>query len=79
MWFSPNGIANIMSIDSLAKYYRVRMDTDKDDAITVHMGNGAIMHFAPSPNGLYWHIITGAGNAGPEWVMLQMVKKNAKG
>ena len=36
VWFNPHGIANIMSMDNVAKYYRITMDTEANNAMLLH-------------------------------------------
>ena len=35
--FNRNGIANILSLDELSKKYRITIDTEKLEYITVHI------------------------------------------
>ena len=55
VWFNPHGIANIMSMDNVAKYYRITMDTEADNAMLLHKDDGLTMKFAPTDKGLYYH------------------------
>ena len=55
VWFNPHGIANIMSLDNVAKYFRITMDTDTEKAMMVHKDNGQVMKFTPTGKGLYHH------------------------
>ena len=36
VWFNPAGIANILSQNNVAKYYRLTMDSERDNAIIMH-------------------------------------------
>ena len=53
MWFNPHGIANIMSLDNVAKYFRITMDTEADKVMLLHKDDG--MKFTPTGKGLYHH------------------------
>ena len=55
VWFNPHGIANIMSLDNVAKYFRITMDTEADNAMLLHKDDGMTMKFAPTGKGLYYH------------------------
>ena len=55
VWFHPHGIANIMSLDNVAKYFRITMDTEADNAMLLHMDNGLTTKFIPNGKGLYHH------------------------
>lgn len=49
----PKGIANIMSLHTMSKYYRITMDTSVDNSLAVHLDNGDKIAFTPTGNGLY--------------------------
>ena len=55
VWFNPHGIANIMSLDSVAKYYRITMDTEAEPGMLLYKDDGHIMRFTPTQKGLYHH------------------------
>ena len=55
VWFNPHGISNIMSQDNVAKYFRITMDTEADNAMLLHKDNGLTMKFAPTGKRLYHH------------------------
>ena len=55
VWFNPHGIANIMSLDNVAKYFRITMDTEADNAMLLHKDDGLTMKFTPTGKGLYYH------------------------
>ena len=55
VWFNPHGIANIMSLDNVAKYFQITMDTDAEKARLVHKDDGHAMKFIPTGKGLYHH------------------------
>jgi hypothetical protein len=35
VWYDPNAVANILSLYTVKKYYRVQYDSHKDDAFIV--------------------------------------------
>jgi hypothetical protein len=49
VWYNPDGVANIMSLFVIKKYYRVRYDSNRQDALLVTKPNGGTMVFFPSP------------------------------
>jgi hypothetical protein len=53
VWYNPKGVANIMSLFVVKKYYRVQYDSGKQDAILVTKPNGSTMVFKPTTKGLY--------------------------
>ena len=55
VWFNPHGIANIMSLDNVAKYFRITMDTEADNAMLLHKDDGLTMKFTPTGKGQYHH------------------------
>ena len=63
VWFNPHGIANIMSLDNVAKYFCITMDTDAENAMLVHKDDGQAMKFIPTGKGLYHHNLT-SGDGG---------------
>ena len=55
VWYNPHGIANIMLLDNVAKYYRITMDTEAEQGMLLHKDDGHIMRFTPTQKGLYHH------------------------
>ena len=55
VWFHPHGIANIMSLDNVAKYFCITMDTEVDNAMLLLRDDGLTMKFIPNGKGLYHH------------------------
>ena len=45
VWYNPNGLANIMSLSNVSKYYQLTMDTLSDPAILLHKSDGSNMRF----------------------------------
>ena len=75
VWFNPQGIANIMSLDNVAKYFHITMDTDAEKAMLVHKDNGQAMKFIPTGKGLYHHNLTSAN--GGLWSCITTVADKA--
>jgi hypothetical protein len=53
VWRDPDGMANIISLNSMKKYYKVKYDNTKEDAIIVMGHEGTVYHFEPHGKGLY--------------------------
>jgi hypothetical protein len=53
VWYNPDGVASIMSLFMVKKHYRVRYDSDKQDALLVTKPNGGTTVFKPTTKGLY--------------------------
>jgi hypothetical protein len=53
VWYNPNGVPNILSLYIMTKYYRVTMDTNKDNAMLVWKKDGLALRFALVGKGLY--------------------------
>ena len=75
VWFHPHGIANIMSLDNVAKYFRITMDTEADNALLLHMDNGLTMKFIPNGKGLYHHNLN--TDDGGLWTFITTVANKA--
>ena len=70
VWHNPSGLANIMSLNNVSKYYQLTMDTMSDAAILLHRSDGSSMRFIPSGKGLYHHALRDEVDA---WVMINTV------
>jgi len=46
VWFDPNGIANILSLHTVSKYYAVMYDSHCNDIFHVTNANGWTYHFS---------------------------------
>ena len=55
VWYSPDSIANILSLAAVRKICRVTMDSSVEPTLCVHHGNGLITRFTEFTNGLYYH------------------------
>ena len=53
VWYNPNGIASIISLNELSKKHRVAMDSSIDNAIYVHKSDGAMRRFECMKSGIY--------------------------
>jgi hypothetical protein len=53
VWYDPNAAANILSLYTVKKYYRVQYDSHQDDAFIVSNEAGTNFRFIPTTNGLY--------------------------
>jgi hypothetical protein len=53
VWYNPDGVANIMSLFVVKKHYRVRYDSEQQDALLVTKPTGQTMVFKPTSKGLY--------------------------
>jgi len=58
VWYHPDGIANILSLNNVKKKYKVIYDSGLDDGFVVHKGNGSQHVFKPSKKGLYCTDVT---------------------
>ena len=41
IWYHPDGIANILSLNNLKKKYRVTFNSELEDGFVVHKANGS--------------------------------------
>ena len=53
VWYNPKGIANILSMQDVAKHYCLIMDTNEDEGICLHHQGTSPIIFMPSGKGLY--------------------------
>ena len=74
VWYNTNGLANIMSLSNVSKYYQLTMDTLSDAAILLHKSDSSNMQFVPSGKGLYHHALRDEVDA---WVMINTVAGQA--
>ena len=47
-------MAKILSLQNVAKKYRVTYNSHREDAFIVHMGKNKKLKFSPSPKSLYY-------------------------
>jgi len=58
VWYHPDGIANILSLNNVKNKYKVTYDSELDDGFIVHKGNGSQHVFKPFKKGLYYSDVT---------------------
>ena len=63
VWYHPDGIANILSLSRVAKKFRVTYNSGNENIFHVHVKNGKVRSFRPSPKGLYYSNISRQKNA----------------
>ena len=78
VWFNPQGIANILSLDNVSKHYRVTMDTNKSNSIVLHRKDGSLIHFTPCSKGLYRYALQHKETLNAFWSIISTVAENAK-
>ena len=54
VWYNPESMANILSLQQVRKVCRVTMDTNLEPALIVHRRDGTTMKFMEYSNGLYY-------------------------
>jgi hypothetical protein len=54
VWYHPNGIANILSLNKVKERYRVTYDSTNGNAFVVHKGDGTPRTFQQLPRGLFY-------------------------
>lgn len=79
VWYHPNGIANILSLNKTSQYYHVTMDTKTDPNITVHIHKGNTIVFRPCHRGLYHDRIPNRATQKNMWSIMQTVEQNKEG
>ena len=57
VWYHPDAITNILSLNNMKKKWKVTYDSENEDRFTVHKPE-KLVHFKCSDNGLYFHDIT---------------------
>ena len=54
VWYNPKGVANILSLNLVKKYYRLTYDSAGSDTFGVTDATNSLrLHFKPTKNGLY--------------------------
>ena len=76
VWHNKNGVANILSMHNASKHYRLTMDTDVENAISLHKADGTIMKFTPSHKGLYKCDMGNSDNS--DWNLISTVAEQAQ-
>ena len=78
VWYHPQGIMNIMSMDDVATQFRMTLDSWTSNALCLHSLDGKCIAFMPSAKGLYKHVLTSITDITTFWSNLQCVD-NANG
>ena len=73
VWHSENAITNILSLCNAKKKFRVTYDRWDADALKVHVGDGRILDFAASDNGIYRY-----DNSKKDFCFVETVEENKK-
>ena len=53
VWFDPGGVANVLSLHIIIKYYRVSYDSAVSDEFLIEVSSDTTLHFTPAAKGLY--------------------------
>ena len=53
MWFDPGGVANVLSLHIIIKYYRVFYDSNVSDEFLVEVSSDTTLRFTLTTKGLY--------------------------
>ena len=53
VWFDPGGVANVLSLHIIIKYYRVSYDSAVSDEFLIEVSSNTTLHFTPTAKGLY--------------------------
>ena len=61
VWLDPRAIANVLSLSSVRKLFRVTQDSYKYDGIHLHRPDGDTLEFHESKKGLYYYDATPEG------------------
>ena len=77
VWYNPGGVANILSQNNVAQHFRLTMDTQVENSISLHRMNGSPLVFTPTHNGLYCYTLSNEETINGIWAMISTVKGNA--
>jgi hypothetical protein len=61
VWLDENAIANVLSLSSVRKRFRVTQDSQKYDGIRLFRPDGKVLEFLESSNGLFYYDATPKG------------------
>ena len=56
VWFDPGGVANVLSLHIIIKYYRVFYDSYVSDEFLVEVSSDTTLRFTPTAKGLYAYL-----------------------
>ncbi|GAX19421.1 hypothetical protein FisN_4Lu403 [Fistulifera solaris] len=76
VWYDPGGIANILSLFVVQKYYHVTFDSSKDNSFKVHLANASLC-FQPTAKGLY--AMDKNASDKYDWAMVTTVQQKMSG
>ena len=77
VWFNPGGVANILSQNNVAQHFRLTMDTQVENSISLHRVNGDPLVFTLTHNGLLWYTSSDEETINGIWAMISTVEGNA--
>ena len=77
VWYNPDGVTNIMSLNNVRKYYRISMDTDQSPSMFLHKSDGNTIEFTPSSKGVYRHELRQGECASKIWCFVTTVADRA--
>ena len=78
VWYHPRGVANILSLRNLTRYYRVTMDSQSSNCLILHATNGTRYEFHPSASGLYRLVLNTPDDAINMWSFVTTVAEQAQ-
>ena len=81
VWYNEKSMLNILAWSDVRKHYRITADTDKENAISVHMRDGSIIKFHEVSSGLYMYSMNKQYNGNKKvsgYSFLTLVKENKK-
>ena len=79
VWYNPQSLADIMSLEEVQKQCRVTMDTATEKAIVIHRANGTKMKFVESNSGLFYFETNNNGKTKQsvtDYTLVQTVEEN---
>jgi hypothetical protein len=77
VWYNPKGVTNILSLNNVAKHYRVTMDTACNKSMIVHLGGNSKIVFALAAHGLWVHKLNDQQSINTMWTMISTVAEKA--
>ena len=54
VWYNPDSLANILSLNLVTEKYRVTLDSEIDNSFSVHISENHVIKFIRGSNGLYY-------------------------
>ena len=73
VWYHPDAIANILSLNNVQSMFRVTYDSHTGNQFVVHRNDGSQRIFRPTEKGLYASVVVGARR---EVALINTVKEN---